>query len=135
VGDPEHYKQTLIRALGGEGDFGGFTIEKKADATYKVVSAASIIAKVTRDALLRAWVSDHHSSLSGNGGSSNSSSSSSDVQVGSKRPADAVGNGSNKATAKDEEVEDGDDDEKKGATATDLAFGSGYPGDPKCVEW
>jgi ribonuclease HII len=29
-------------------DFANFTVEKKADATYKPVSAASIIAKVTR---------------------------------------------------------------------------------------
>ena len=45
VGDPEFYKSRLTSALGK--DFGRFVIEKKADATYKVVSAASIIAKVT----------------------------------------------------------------------------------------
>jgi ribonuclease H2 subunit A len=111
VGDPEHYKQTLIRALGGEADFGGFTIEKKADATYKVVSAASIIAKVTRDALLRAWVSDHR----GTSALSSNSNSSSEINAGTKRPIDAEGQA-----------------EAEGA---DLAFGSGYPGDPKCVEW
>jgi len=44
VGDPEYYKSTLIRAMGA--DFARFTVEKKADATYKPVSAASIIAKV-----------------------------------------------------------------------------------------
>jgi ribonuclease H2 subunit A len=53
VGDPEFYKSRLVNALGK--DYGKFTIEKKADATYKVVSAASIVAKVTRDALLRNW--------------------------------------------------------------------------------
>lgn len=53
VGDPEFYKSRLTRALGE--DFANFTIEKKADATYKVVSAASIIAKVTRDTLLKEW--------------------------------------------------------------------------------
>jgi ribonuclease HII len=53
VGDPEFYKSTLTKALGN--DYSTFTIEKKADAKYKVVSAASIIAKVTRDTLLRSW--------------------------------------------------------------------------------
>lgn len=35
VGDPEFYKSRLVRALGD--DFARFTIEKKADATYKVL--------------------------------------------------------------------------------------------------
>eukprot|EP01040_Poterioochromonas_malhamensis_P000798 gene798-851_t len=53
VGDPEYYKSRLISGLGA--DYGNFIIEKKADAKFKVVSAASIIAKVTRDTLLRKW--------------------------------------------------------------------------------
>ena len=53
VGDPDTYKNRLTRSLGN--DFGNFTIEKKADATYKVVGAASIIAKVVRDKLLSTW--------------------------------------------------------------------------------
>lgn len=53
VGDPEYYKSRLIQGLGA--DYGNFTIEKKADAKFKVVSAASIVAKVTRDTALRNW--------------------------------------------------------------------------------
>lgn len=56
VGDPDYYKSRLVGALGS--DFARFTIEKKADATYKVVSAASIIAKVTRDTMLKSWKDD-----------------------------------------------------------------------------
>ena len=63
VGDPEYYKSVLVKALGS--DFSTFTIEKKADAKFKVVSAASIIAKVTRDSLLRKW---EHSSAAANQG-------------------------------------------------------------------
>ena len=54
VGDPETYKQRLTSAFGD--DFANFTIEKKADATYKVVGAASIIAKVTRDSVIKQWI-------------------------------------------------------------------------------
>ena len=54
VGDPETYKQRLTSAFGD--DFANFTIEKKADATYKVVGAASIIAKVTRDNVIKQWI-------------------------------------------------------------------------------
>ena len=79
VGDPEFYKSTLCNALGK--DFANFTIEKKADATYRVVSAASIVAKVTRDTLMKEFIFDEPS-----------------VKL-----------------TKD--------------------YGSGYPGDPECVEW
>ena len=64
VGDPEHYRSILVRAMGNE--FADkFTIEKKADATYKVVGAASIIAKVTRDRILSEWVYPEHNALNG----------------------------------------------------------------------
>jgi ribonuclease H2 subunit A len=79
VGDPEYYKSRLTNALGT--DFANFTIEKKADATYKVVSAASIIAKVTRDTLLAQW------------------------------------------------------QWSESTVTLDKSFGSGYPGDERCVTW
>lgn len=44
VGDPDYYKSRLVKELGQ--DFAEFVIEKKADAKFKTVSAASIIAKV-----------------------------------------------------------------------------------------
>jgi ribonuclease H2 subunit A len=53
VGDPEFYRRKLVEGL-GEG-FADFVIEKKADAKYKTVSAASIVAKVTRDRVVADW--------------------------------------------------------------------------------
>lgn len=44
-GDPERYKARLSRAFPSL----AFTVCPKADALYPVVSAASIVAKVTRD--------------------------------------------------------------------------------------
>lgn len=51
LGDPRRHKERLSR------DFPGiaFTVEAKADATYPIVSAASIVAKVTRDERVRSY--------------------------------------------------------------------------------
>lgn len=79
VGDPGYYRSKLLDAMGA--DFADeITVEKKADATYKVVGAASIIAKQSRDTLL-------------------------------------------------ERFQYGD------GLSLDKNFGSGYPGDEKCVQW
>lgn len=48
VGDPAKYKALLEKRYGP-----GFVVEQKADSKYKVVSGASIVAKVVRDNLLK----------------------------------------------------------------------------------
>jgi ribonuclease H2 subunit A len=51
VGSPEKYQAKLSAIFPGI----KITVAKKADATYPVVSAASICAKVTRDEVLKNW--------------------------------------------------------------------------------
>eukprot|EP00897_Mesotaenium_endlicherianum_P002220 jgi/Mesen1/2025/ME000148S01133 len=52
VGDPEMYRKMLEREFPGI----KFFVCPKADSLYPIVSAASVVAKVTRDRGLREWV-------------------------------------------------------------------------------
>lgn len=53
VGPPDKYKNLLDSHFKGEGI--KFVVESKADDNYRSVSAASIVAKFYRDALLKEW--------------------------------------------------------------------------------
>jgi ribonuclease H2 subunit A len=53
VGDPERYEEMLTRRFQGSIKF---TVRKKADSLFKVVSAGSICAKVARDIDTASWV-------------------------------------------------------------------------------
>ena len=52
VGHPGAYQRRLTTSFGSKVQF---TVEKKADAKFPVVSAASIAAKVTRDTGMEHW--------------------------------------------------------------------------------
>jgi ribonuclease H2 subunit A len=52
VGDPKWYETYLTKYFNGTIQF---RVEKKADSLFKVVSAASIAAKVTRDRIISDW--------------------------------------------------------------------------------
>ncbi|KAG1709116.1 hypothetical protein DVH05_022748 [Phytophthora capsici] len=52
VGDPRWYQTFLTKHFNGTIEF---RVEKKADSLFKVVSAASIAAKVTRDRVISDW--------------------------------------------------------------------------------
>ena len=54
VGDPERYQAKLAETF----PMLRVVVEKKADATYPIVSAASICAKVPRDKILDSWPCD-----------------------------------------------------------------------------
>ncbi|KAG7394143.1 Ribonuclease H2 subunit A [Phytophthora boehmeriae] len=53
VGDPRWYQNFLTKHFNGTIEF---RVEKKADSLFKVVSAASIAAKVTRDRVITDWI-------------------------------------------------------------------------------
>ncbi|KAL4399083.1 RNA-DNA hybrid ribonuclease [Malassezia pachydermatis] len=55
VGDPKTYAAKLQRAFPRHGHI-EWTVARKADATYPIVGAASIAAKVTRDACIDRWL-------------------------------------------------------------------------------
>jgi ribonuclease H2 subunit A len=81
VGIADNYRSKLESIFYGKGM--DFIVESKADSTYKVVSASSICAKVSRDEIIEKW-------------------------KWSEENYQPVGG---------------------------LAFGSGYPSDPKCKTW
>ncbi|RKP01766.1 hypothetical protein CXG81DRAFT_1600, partial [Caulochytrium protostelioides] len=57
VGPPETYQAKLAKRFP---QIDRIVVAKKADALYPVVSAASIVAKVTRDAVLAGWAPREH---------------------------------------------------------------------------
>jgi ribonuclease H2 subunit A len=55
VGPPQSYHSLLERTFHGSYPHLSFTVSEKADSKFKVVSAASIFAKVSRDQTLKNW--------------------------------------------------------------------------------
>ena len=94
VGIASAYQSKLERIFDGYNI--NFVVEKKADAKYAPCSAASVVAKESRDAIVEHWKwTESSSSISSN----------------------VVGGGQQYTPVNGHE------------------FGSGYPSDPKCVEW
>ncbi|GAA5984919.1 hypothetical protein JCM10908_002451 [Rhodotorula pacifica] len=85
-----------------------FTVTSKADALFPIVSAASIVAKVTRDRILDEWMFM-------------------EPGIGEIKRGEE---GAEEEGADEQEEEDGEEEED-----TARLFGSGYPSDPKTVAW
>lgn len=102
IGKPEVYQSKLERLFPGI----SITVAKKADSLYPVVSAASVVAKVTRDVALGVlW----------------------ENQVLLDK-MDEMDVDKNENVGEEEEV-------KKEATETEPEWGSGYPSDARCSSW
>ena len=123
VGTPETYEQKLMNRFMGYDT--KFTVSKKADAIYPIVSAASICAKVTRDDIINnwIWIENHLKDIDQNG----------------KKM------GKNNDDQKDE-IEDQDEDEdidinvdnedkKEVGDADESWLGNGYPGHEKTKQF
>ena len=96
VGDPGKYRAKLETFFAGKG-IKKFTVTSKADSLFKVVSAASIAAKVTRDRILREWQFDEAVSETNDNNRNDSKAESTSksvlftsVPVGSGYPGDEV---------------------------------------------
>lgn len=85
LGDTTKHKERLSQRFPGV----QFVVEAKADSTYPIVSAASIVAKVTRDRTLRDFVlGEMAASLDGGSSSSDGCAAALSTQFGSGYPAD-----------------------------------------------
>lgn len=111
VGEPNAYAAKLKRHFPQHGHI-EWKVARKADATYPIVGAASIAAKVTRDACIDTWEYAEQS-LPGM-----------DALLGKR-----------KRKVNEIEEEGGDEDDGDESHACVWETGSGYPGDPKTVRY
>ncbi len=155
IGAPHTHQARLARAFPGI----AVTVAKKADALFPCVSAASVCAKVTRDAALDACYAAYVASAAASFSSAalhpspmllSSSSPSSSAQTAAAaaavRPApnnhddkdDDNGDGDGDGKDDDIAMADNDDDSSRNKSNPEddaAGWGSGYPSDARCSRW
>lgn len=148
IGQPAAYQKKLERVF----PTAKITVAKKADSLYPVVSAASVVAKVTRDIALEVLWADRSKQMRKRARLEREESG----ENGAKRVKLERGNttgttGSNGTDAMDvdepslpkdessdsaqKEDEADAEEEEEEETNEAMAWGSGYPSDSKCVSW
>lgn len=136
IGQPAAYQKKLERVF----PTAKITVAKKADSLYPVVSAASVVAKVTRDIALEVLWADRSKQMrkrkrDDEGGTEKRAKLERGDTAGTNG-TDAMDVDEPSKTQIDSPKAAEEEDEEKGVETNEaMAWGSGYPSDSKCVSW
>ncbi|KAK1774819.1 ribonuclease HII-domain-containing protein [Copromyces sp. CBS 386.78] len=126
IGQPAAYQKKLERVF----PTAKITVAKKADSLYPVVSAASVVAKVTRDIALEVLWADRSKQMR----KRKRKDEAARTEKRAKLDTDAM-DVDEPSQTQGESPEGENEEEEDDKTNEAMAWGSGYPSDSKCVTW